>query len=191
MLFFKFSSVSSLYSNETNSRGWIGLYVCLLSGSDESLWTIISDGTLRVLPLAFCPSFAVRFADFFWARLSQTAFLLGGILNFISYFFRWLRKQSSTRLGIWSPVYWTTALSTIWLRCIMVYENDGLFNNIWFWFLKRKSQLAVYLKWKLFFSKIKWERWAFFTIWKLNFILILKRESHVSFYYIHYCIFLK
>ena len=41
---FKLDSVISSYSKETNSRGWIGRYVCLLSAFEESFCTTISCG---------------------------------------------------------------------------------------------------------------------------------------------------
>ena len=40
--FFKFANERSPYSKFTNSRGCIGLKVCLLSGSEASCWTMIS-----------------------------------------------------------------------------------------------------------------------------------------------------
>ena len=40
--FFKFTKERSSYSKLTNSLGWTGLNVCLVSGSDASLCTMIS-----------------------------------------------------------------------------------------------------------------------------------------------------
>ena len=115
--FTRVKSLSDYSSKLTNSLGWTGRYVCLLSGSNESLWTIILCDAV-VDPLFELPaSFLVVLFDIFSCNWFQTccrrraiAYFTRVVLLSLSHFFisSEARESASEKLAIrpwpWSVV---------------------------------------------------------------------------------------